>query len=156
MRWIVDFNSERRTHKRFVYEADISHDLLAHNHIYKGKLQNFSKGGLYFESELLGSSRDGKIEYPTLKSGKPSKAQQDVDAIVELARDVLENSGIKIENVQAVLKNDQYIGHADFISDKISISRVIRGDFVAMVNGLRNLLNSLSIALVISCSRSIG
>ena len=51
MRWIVDFNSERRTHKRFVYEADISHDLLAHNHIYKGKLQNFSKGGLYFESD---------------------------------------------------------------------------------------------------------
>jgi Tfp pilus assembly protein PilZ len=47
----VDFNSERRTHKRFVYEADISHDLLAHSHIYKGKLHNFSKGGLYFESD---------------------------------------------------------------------------------------------------------
>ena len=47
----MDFNSERRTHRRFVYEADISHDLLAHNHIYVGKLQNFSKGGLYFESD---------------------------------------------------------------------------------------------------------
>ena len=47
----MDFNSERRTHRRFVYEADISHDLLAQNHIYKGKLQNFSKGGLYFESD---------------------------------------------------------------------------------------------------------
>jgi Tfp pilus assembly protein PilZ len=46
----VDLNSERRTHRRFVYEANISHDLLAHNHIYKGKLHNFSKGGLYFES----------------------------------------------------------------------------------------------------------
>jgi len=47
----VDSNSERRTHRRFVYEADISHDLLAHNHIYKGRLYNFGKGGLYFESD---------------------------------------------------------------------------------------------------------
>jgi Tfp pilus assembly protein PilZ len=47
----VDLNSERRHYRRFVYEADISHDLLAHNHIYKGKLHNFSKGGLYFESD---------------------------------------------------------------------------------------------------------
>ncbi len=47
----MDLNSERRSHKRFVYEADISHDLLAHQHLYKGKLYNFSKGGLYFESD---------------------------------------------------------------------------------------------------------
>jgi len=47
----VDLNSERRIYRRFVYEVDISHDLLAHKHIYKGKLHNFSKGGLYFESD---------------------------------------------------------------------------------------------------------
>ena len=47
----MDVNSERRIYRRFVYEADISHDLLAHNHIYSGKLYNFSKDGLYFESD---------------------------------------------------------------------------------------------------------
>lgn len=47
----MDLNRERRIYRRFVYEADISHDLLAHNHIYRGKLHNFSKGGLYFESD---------------------------------------------------------------------------------------------------------
>jgi Tfp pilus assembly protein PilZ len=47
----VDLNSERRAHRRFVYEADISHDLLTYNHICMGKLHNFSKGGLYFESD---------------------------------------------------------------------------------------------------------
>jgi Tfp pilus assembly protein PilZ len=47
----VDLNRERRIYRRFGYEADISHDLLAHNHIYKGRLCNFSKGGLYFESD---------------------------------------------------------------------------------------------------------
>lgn len=47
----MDSNDERRNHRRFVYEADISHDLLAHNHVYKGKLFNFGKDGLYFESD---------------------------------------------------------------------------------------------------------
>jgi Tfp pilus assembly protein PilZ len=47
----VDLNVERRKHRRFVYEADITHDILAHKKIYKGKLYNFSKGGLYFESD---------------------------------------------------------------------------------------------------------
>jgi len=47
----VDSNSERRTHRRFVYETDISHDLLAHDHVYKAKLFNFGNDGLYFESD---------------------------------------------------------------------------------------------------------
>ncbi len=46
----MDLNIERRNHRRFEYEADISHDLLAQSNIHKGKLYNFSKGGLYFES----------------------------------------------------------------------------------------------------------
>jgi Tfp pilus assembly protein PilZ len=49
----VGLNIERRRHKRLVYEADISHDLLADNDIYRGKLYNFSKGGLYFESDQV-------------------------------------------------------------------------------------------------------
>ena len=47
----MDLNIERRKHRRFVYEADITHDILAHKNVYKGKLYNFSKGGLYFESD---------------------------------------------------------------------------------------------------------
>ena len=47
----VDLNTERRRHRRFFCEADISHDILAQNNIYSGKLYNFSKVGLYFESD---------------------------------------------------------------------------------------------------------
>ena len=47
----MDLNTERRRHRRFFCEADISHDILAQNNIYKGKLYNFSKVGLYFESD---------------------------------------------------------------------------------------------------------
>lgn len=47
----MDLTIERRNHRRFVYEADIFHDLLASENIYKGRLYNFSKDGLYFESD---------------------------------------------------------------------------------------------------------
>lgn len=47
----MDLNRERRIYRRFAYEANISHDLLVHDHIFMGKLRNFSKGGLYFESD---------------------------------------------------------------------------------------------------------
>ena len=41
---------ERRKHKRFKYEANISHDIMSLEIIYAGKVHNFSNGGLYFES----------------------------------------------------------------------------------------------------------
>ena len=47
----MDIYIERRKYRRFEYEADISHDLLTHQNIYAGKISNFSKGGLYFESD---------------------------------------------------------------------------------------------------------
>ena len=47
----MDLSIERRNQRRFVYEADISHDLLASENIFKGRLYNFSKSGLYFESD---------------------------------------------------------------------------------------------------------
>lgn len=47
----MDIYIERRKYRRFEYEAVISHDLLTHQDIYAGKIANFSKGGLYFESD---------------------------------------------------------------------------------------------------------
>jgi Tfp pilus assembly protein PilZ len=47
----VDIYLERRKYRRFKYEAIILHDLLTHQNIFDGKIANFSKGGLYFESD---------------------------------------------------------------------------------------------------------
>ncbi|MEJ2170721.1 MAG: PilZ domain-containing protein [Desulfobacterales bacterium] len=44
-------NIERRYHKRHRYEAIISHDISSNDTIHPGKMFNFSKGGLYFESD---------------------------------------------------------------------------------------------------------
>ena len=47
----MKLDTERRRYKRFRYEALISHDVSTNGNIYPGKMFNFSKGGLYFESE---------------------------------------------------------------------------------------------------------
>jgi len=43
-------NIERRKHKRYRYEAIISHDILSQEAAPAGKIYNLSKNGLYFES----------------------------------------------------------------------------------------------------------
>jgi len=47
----VDIDIDRRKYRRFEYEAVISHDILAKKAVCRGKIYNFSKGGLYFESD---------------------------------------------------------------------------------------------------------
>ncbi len=49
----MHINTERRKYKRFEYEALIAHDILAQKKVYRGKIYNFSKGGLYFESDQI-------------------------------------------------------------------------------------------------------
>jgi len=44
---------ERRKHKRFQYEAIISHDILSQEATPSGKIFNFSNSGLYFESNQM-------------------------------------------------------------------------------------------------------
>lgn len=47
----MKLDHERRNHKRFRYETLISHDVSSNDIIHPGKMINFSKGGLYFESD---------------------------------------------------------------------------------------------------------
>ncbi|MEJ2170243.1 MAG: PilZ domain-containing protein [Desulfobacterales bacterium] len=49
----MDIYIERRKYRRFKFEAFILHDLLTHQDIYAGKIGNFSKVGLYFESDQM-------------------------------------------------------------------------------------------------------
>ncbi len=46
----LGLTTERRKHKRHQYEAFISHDILSQEATPAGKIYNFSKSGLYFES----------------------------------------------------------------------------------------------------------
>jgi hypothetical protein len=54
----VVLNSNRRKHERFKYENSISHDIIALEVVYAGRIYNFSNGGLYFECDHI--LHDGK------------------------------------------------------------------------------------------------
>jgi Tfp pilus assembly protein PilZ len=47
----LKLDTERREHQRHKYEALISHDVSNNDIIHPGKMFNFSKGGLFFESD---------------------------------------------------------------------------------------------------------
>ncbi|CAB1078177.1 hypothetical protein D1AOALGA4SA_5939 [Olavius algarvensis Delta 1 endosymbiont] len=47
----MKFDTEKRRYKRFKYEALISHDISTNGNIHPGRMLDFSKGGLYFESD---------------------------------------------------------------------------------------------------------
>ena len=64
--------TDLRDKRRFDCEADISHDNLLPGIFYAAKMVNFSKGGLYFESNeslYIGDYINIKIEYSTDSSG---------------------------------------------------------------------------------------
>jgi Tfp pilus assembly protein PilZ len=69
----VDIYIERRKFRRFRSEAVILHHLLTHQKVYAGKITNFSKGGLYFESD----QSIGPGEEIFLKLTKPANASGD-------------------------------------------------------------------------------
>ena len=69
---------ERRKYRRFKFEAIILHDLLTHQNIYTGKIANFSKGGLCFESDQTihpGEEIFLKLTKPSDESGDDSLSQ---------------------------------------------------------------------------------
>ena len=47
----MKIDTERRRHRRFKYETLISHDVSINNIVHTGKMFDFSKGGMYFESD---------------------------------------------------------------------------------------------------------
>ncbi len=48
---IRDVDGERRKHRRSNFETLICHEILTDDEIHTGKMYNFSRGGLYFESD---------------------------------------------------------------------------------------------------------
>ena len=83
------------------------------------------ENGLYFESQLLGSSRGGKFELPLLKNGKPSKRQTDIDEVVKYAKYVFEAVGVAISDVQIKMDNGILTGTIDALAQNKAGNRII-------------------------------
>lgn len=76
--------------------------------------------GQYFEHCLLGSTRDGNTpEIPKLKMGGKSQGEKDIDALVDIAREIIERLGIDIEQarVQVEIADEFMEGHIDMVAN---------------------------------------
>ena len=84
------------------------------------------KAGLVFESKLLTKSRDGQVwEYPKLKNGEPSKAESDLNVLVEKARELFTHIQIEPLEIQPVWEVDDLLAHPDLVCASVLAPKAI-------------------------------
>jgi Tfp pilus assembly protein PilZ len=88
----LNLDTERRRHKRFRYEALISHDVSTSGNIYPGQMFNFSKGGLYFESDQAIYPGEDIFVALAIHAGSAGKETQLLFEVKVLWRMALEDS----------------------------------------------------------------
>ena len=82
--------------------------------------------GLIFESKLLTKSRDGQVwEYPKLKNGEPSKAETDLNILVDKAKELFTHLQINPIEVQPVWEVNDLLSHPDLICSSILAPKAI-------------------------------
>jgi hypothetical protein len=84
---------ERRESKRIDYKSAIMHNTNPPDFFYSGKMYNFSKGGLYFESNedlLKGDEISVSIKEPPEQL--TNKSEQYIDVKIMWAKDLQDSS----------------------------------------------------------------
>ena len=71
-----DANTERRKYRRSNYEAMVSHEILTDDKIHTGKMLNFSRGGIYFESDQVIYKGDEILLKVLMLSNRPDDYEQ--------------------------------------------------------------------------------
>lgn len=109
----MDANTEFKDRRRFTYKADIYHDSLSPDVFYAATMHNFSKGGLYFESDHslnIGNYINLRIKHPTQSSGK--------DNLYELAVEIIWRKKLRYSSFR-------YGYGAKFISSNATLESII-------------------------------
>ena len=90
----MKLDAERRKHRRIIYEAVISHDVSNNGRIYPGKMFNFSKGGLYFESDQTIYPGQDIFVGLTIHAASPGKVKQLLFEVKIVRQEALEASAL--------------------------------------------------------------
>jgi len=90
----LKLETERRKHRRIKYEAVISHDVSSNGRIYPGKMFNFSKGGMYFESDQTIYPGQEIFVGLTIRAASPGKVKQLLFEVKILRQEALEESAL--------------------------------------------------------------
>ena len=109
----MDVNTEFKDRKRFTYTADIYHDSLSPDVFYAATMHNFSKGGLYFESDQslkIGDYINLRIKHPPHPSGKEN--------IFELGVEIIWRKNLRYSSFK-------YGYGAKYIDSKVSLENII-------------------------------
>ena len=70
--------------------------------------------GLVFEQHVIGMSRGGEVyEIPKGKTGKPLKRETDLLALAEKSKEMMNDLGIELIDVQPRWETEELIGHPD-------------------------------------------
>jgi len=91
----MELYTDIRDKKRFNCNAEVTHDNLIPDVFYAAKMYNFSKGGLYFESDqrlYIGDYINFRIQYPARPSENDTQYQYGVEI---LWRQEAQNSSLK-------------------------------------------------------------
>jgi hypothetical protein len=84
------------------------------------------KAGLVFESKLLTKSRDGQVwDYPKLKSGEPSKAETDLNLLVDKAKELFTHLQIDPLEIQPVWEVTDLLAHPDLVCSSVLAPKAI-------------------------------
>ena len=92
------------------------------------------ENGLFFESELLGSARDGKYELPKQKNGKPYKRELDILENVKYAKQIFKELNVTIESVQPKIEMDNRSGSFDALGSIGGENAIIDVKWTGMAN----------------------
>ena len=80
----MELYTDIRDKKRFNCNAEVSHDNLLPDAFYPAKMYNFSKGGLYFESDqrlYIGDYINFRVQYPARPSGNDTHYQFGIEIL---------------------------------------------------------------------------
>ena len=80
----MELYTDIRDKKRFNCNAEVSHDNLLPDFYYPAKMYNFSKGGLYFESDqrlYIGDYINFRVKYPAQPSGNATHYQFGIEIL---------------------------------------------------------------------------
>ena len=93
---------------------------------YRTEPTDAMRTGLVFESKLLSKSRDGQVwEFPKLKSGEPSKAETELNIIVEKAKELFTHFEINPIEIQPEWETEDLLAHPDLVCSSVLAPKAI-------------------------------
>jgi Tfp pilus assembly protein PilZ len=127
----LEKDKERRRYTRYKYETLISHDVSVNNIVHPGKMFNFSKGGLYFESDQ--TIYDGEDIYVAIAihAESPGKDTQLLFEVNIIWHQELQDSSFSYGYGGKFLNSDDPFVGSETIKEtgkKLSLREEFRGD----------------------------